>query len=318
MKAVEIQQLTFEYKKGVPVFQDFSLSFDTNLFVVVLGANGSGKSTLLKLILGALTAFEGKILLEGKEYEEHDRTAKIGYVPQSYSLDPEMSVNDILDLVGSLYSIHGTELKKRKLYLCEHLGIDKILHRQVKHLSGGQKQLVNVALGIIHDPDIILLDEPFTGLDFGVKSKLISFLNGLDKTIICVSHDLEMAESYAEKVLVIDQGKVQDFRSPKEIISSYPFLLKEIDFKKKIEIKTDFSPEIAVILRDNRLLLSCADRKDLKNEIAVFEEHNASEISGTRSSENNLKSALIGHYRFSLSEFENKKDKGTGKKSKRQ
>ena len=193
---IELQHIKFKYPKGELVFDDFNISFNKGDFIFVLGANGSGKSSLLKLILGAESPKKGNIFFEGKEITSiKTRSKLIGYIPQSYGLDHEMYVEDILNFIGSLHQLSKQELTERKSFLIKSLGLNHIINKKVKKLSGGQKQLVNIALGLIHNPEILLIDEPFVGLDYGIKSKIISFLNSINKTIICVSHDIEMQKT---------------------------------------------------------------------------------------------------------------------------
>lgn len=319
MKEIELQHIKFKYPKGDLVFNDFNISFTKNDFVFVLGANGSGKSSLLKLILGAVTPQAGTIQLQGEIINSIQKKSQlIGYIPQSYGLDHEMYVDDILNFIGSLHQLSKQELKERKQYLIEALGLSHILDKKVKKLSGGQKQLVNIALGLIHNPEILLIDEPFVGLDYGIKSNIISFLNSIDKTIICVSHDIEMAENNASKILLIDKGEIQDYRTPKEIIDSNPYYLEEIDFKNLIDFETNFNTEITAVQHHNRLIVSCPNQADLINEIVIFKKEYASKISSTRNSQNNLQSTLVGFNKLSLSEKVKEKKKGKVKGNKKQ
>jgi ABC-type multidrug transport system ATPase subunit len=315
---IELQHIKFKYPKGELVFDDFNISFNKGDFIFVLGANGSGKSSLLKLILGAESPKKGNIFFEGKEITSiKTRSKLIGYIPQSYGLDHEMYVEDILNFIGSLHQLSKQELTERKSFLIKSLGLNHIINKKVKKLSGGQKQLVNIALGLIHNPEILLIDEPFVGLDYGIKSKIISFLNSINKTIICVSHDIEMAENNASKVLFIEDGVIQDYRDPKEIIESNPYYLEEIDFKEELDFKVTFDGEISSTKHHNRLIVTCPNKEDLVNKIKLFKEENSAKISSTRHCENNLQSTLVGFNKLSLTDKQaDKKGKGNKKRRK--
>ncbi len=317
MKAIELQHIKFKYPKGALVFDDFSVEFEKGDFVFLLGANGSGKSSLLKLILGAEIPQKGNVVFEGKEIKNvKSRSKLIGYIPQSYGLDHEMYVTDILDFIGSLHDLSRKKFKERKLFLINALGLNYIVNKKVKKLSGGQKQLVNIALGLIHNPDILLIDEPFVGLDYGIKSKIISFLNAIHKTILCVSHDIEMAENNATKILLIDKGVMQDYRNPKEIIASNPYFLEEIDFKEAIDFDVNFDDEISSVKHHNRLIVSCPNRLELVEKVKLFKKENIDKISSTRYCENNLQSTLVGFNKLSLVEKQGE-EKGKGKKKRK-
>jgi ABC-type multidrug transport system ATPase subunit len=318
VKAIELQHIKFKYPKGDLVFDDFSVDFNKGDFIFLLGANGSGKSSLLKLILGAVKPKKGAVLFAGNQIDSvQTRSKLIGYIPQSYGLDHEMYVTDIIDFIGSLHDLSRQEFKERKSFLINALGLDHIIDKKVKKLSGGQKQLVNIALGLIHNPDILLIDEPFVGLDYGIKSKIISFLNAIKKTIICVSHDIEMAENNATKILLINKGVIQDYRSPSEIIASNPYYLEEIDFKEAIDFDAKLDDEISSVKHHNRLIVSCPNRIELIDKIKVFKEEFSAKIASTRYCENNLQSTLVGFNKLSLAEKEGgKKGKGNKKRKK--
>jgi ABC-type multidrug transport system ATPase subunit len=220
-----------------------------------------------------------------------------------------MYVEDILNYIGSLHRLSSKELRDRKAFLITALGLNNIIDKKVKTLSGGQKQLVNIAVGLIHDPDILLIDEPFVGLDYGIKSKIISFLNSIKKTIICASHDIEIAENNASKILLINNGVTQDYREPKEIIKDNPYYLEEIDFKEKFEAPWEFSDEVSSSKHHNRLILSCPNKTELIDEVAAFKQEFNSKISSTRISQNNLQSTLVGFNKFSLNDIKAEKKK---------
>ena len=200
---------------------------------VLLGQNGSGKSTILKLILGAVSASEGSILFDNKKINNTSKKSRlIGYIPQSYSLDGEMFVKDIIPFIASLHGLEKNNIDERKAFLEHSLGLTPFFNKQIKKLSGGQKQLVNIAIGLTHNPEILLLDEPFVGLDFNVKLNLISFLKSLNKTIICVTHDIDLAERNADTIILLKNGKILEQSKPAALIRKHPYITAEIDFKE--------------------------------------------------------------------------------------
>lgn len=310
MSEIELRDISFKYRKGASVYENFNLLVESGSFIFLLGANGSGKSSLLKIVLGAVTPDNGRVFFQGKEVKSSKQRPKlIGYVPQNYGLDNEMYVDDILNYIGSLHQLSSKKLRERKAFLTNALGLDNLTDMKVKTLSGGQKQLVNIAVGLIHNPDILLIDEPFVGLDYGIKSKIIAFLNSINKTIICASHDIEMAENNASKILLLNSGVAEDYRAPKEIIEDNPYYLEEIDFKVPIETDWDFSAQISSSKHHNRLTLSCPNKKELIDEVIAFKQEYNSTISSTRISQNNLQSTLVGFNNFSLNDKKGEKKK---------
>ncbi len=171
-------------------------------------------------------------------------------------------------------------------------------------------------MGLIHDPDILLIDEPFVGLDYGVKSKIITFLKSVNKTILCVSHDLELAENNATKVLLLDQGKALEFSNPSDIISGNPYVLEELDLKTGSAIDPSFSNEFSVVNHNNRLIISCPNTNENKKTLSDFKTQYQAAIFSSKSAENNLLSTLVGHYNYTLSSGEKGAKKGKKNKKK--
>ena len=310
---VELNDINFKYPKGEVIFKDFNLSIEDKEFTCLLGPNGSGKSTLIKLILGAISPSKGTTFFNNSEFSNiSERSKLIGYIPQSYSLDGEMFVEDSIAFIGSLYGLDSKSIAERKSFLEKSLALTPLLQKQIKKLSGGQKQLINIALGLVHDPEILLLDEPFVGLDYGIKSTLLSFLNSLNKTIICITHDLKVAETNADTIVLLKRGKILEQRKPSELINQHPYVLTEIDFKEEAELQSfTFSEGISFTLQNRRATLSYKLTSALDKEIEIFNEKYRTLISSTQVYRNNLTSTLVGLHNFSVT------IKGEGKKHKK-
>ena len=299
MLDVEFQHINFSYKNEKPLFNNLNLSFKKGDFCFVLGANGSGKTSLLKLLIGENKAQSGKILFNNISIEKRSELTKlIGYIPQEQSLDHEMSVSDIIDFTASFYFLNGTELKIQKELLVTSLGIEALLQKKIKQVSGGQTQMVNVVLGLLHSPEIILLDEPFVGLDFEKTSKLIALLRTLNKTVICITHDLDVAEQYSDSILIMKEGAILEQGNPTEITEKNPFIFQEIECKKLLQV--NFPSEIKSEIFQNKITLSYLNKPKLTSLVNSFLEEQSGQILGLKTIKNTLKASVIGLHHLSL------------------
>ena len=312
--SVELHDISFKYQKGPSIFDGFNLKFDTGGFFFILGSNGSGKSTLLNLILGWLNPSSGTISYQGKEINSKKQLASlIGYVPQDPSVDPEMSVSDILDFIGSCHHLSTDQLVQNKKQITEALDIQDLLDKRIKFLSGGQRQKVNIAVGLIHLPEIILLDEPFTGLDYYTSVKVLTALVNMKKTVLCVTHDIDIAEQYATEVLVLKNGQLIEKDRPSELIKNHSFFLQEIDFNIDISSQLpNLDESVRYMIQQNRLILSYPNKNTSVESVENFKEAHKSYIIKESSASDTLKSTIVGLHDISFSAAPKKKAKKGG------
>lgn len=213
---IKIENLGYDFGEGW-VLHNLNLQIDSGDFVAVIGANGAGKSTLLRLIAHILRPTEGYITMYGRPLNEFKDWGKVGYVPQNPGRQQRTFPISVREVV-SLGRLDGRSLFQR-FNATDEAAVDDIMQRfaltdlakrKIGDLSGGQQQRVFLARAMVNDPELLLLDEPATGVDPDAKVELyrmLGDLNRLDgKTIIMVSHDLELASQYAKKALCLDQG----------------------------------------------------------------------------------------------------------------
>jgi ABC-2 type transport system ATP-binding protein len=211
--AIQIRHLNFQYAEnsGV-VFKDFNLNIAVGERFGLLGPNGAGKTTLMNLMTGVLQAKSGKIKLLGKEISEDKEVKKLfGFVPQFHSFYQELSPAENLEFFGAWAGLNRTEIKERTKELLSALGLSYVADKPVSKFSGGMKNRVNLAIGVIHRPKILFLDEPTTGVDVQTRHAIVDYLKELNKagtTLIYTSHHLTEAESLCTKVALIDEGKI--------------------------------------------------------------------------------------------------------------
>lgn len=210
------------------ILKDVSIHIHCGKLTVIIGKNGAGKSTLLKAILGEIP-HEGSITFKSKNNEE--KKIKIGYVPQK--LDLENSPITVYDMVASFSSNKPTFLyKSKKIYekIKEHLkdfGADDLIDRKVNRLSGGELQRVMLGMAMMSKPDLLILDEPISGIDKNGKEqfyeKVYDLKKSNDMAIILVSHDFEYVKKYADEVILLNQVIEKDGK-PDEVFKSQIFV----------------------------------------------------------------------------------------------
>lgn len=210
------------------ILKDVSIHIHCGKLTVIIGKNGAGKSTLLKAILGEMP-HEGSITFKNKNNEE--KKIKIGYVPQK--LDLENSPITVYDMVASFSSNKPTFLfKSKKLYekIKEHLkdfGADNLIDRKVNRLSGGELQRVMLGMAMMSKPDLLILDEPISGIDKNGKEqfykKIYDLKKSNDMAIILVSHDFEYVKKYADDVILLNQV-IEKEGTPDEVFKSKIFV----------------------------------------------------------------------------------------------
>jgi ABC-2 type transport system ATP-binding protein len=211
--AIDIQNLHFQYAEnsGV-VFNDFNLQIKVGERFGLLGPNGAGKTTLMNLMTGVLLAKAGSVKLCGK-VSGNDKEAKklFGFVPQFHSFYQELSPAENLEFFGAWSGLRRKEIQERTKELLSVLGLSNVAHKPVSKFSGGMKNRVNLAIGVIHRPKILFLDEPTTGVDVQTRHAIIDYLKELNAsgtTLIYTSHHLTEAESLCTQVALIDEGKI--------------------------------------------------------------------------------------------------------------
>lgn len=210
------------------ILKNVNIHIHCGKLTVIIGKNGAGKSTLLKAILGEMP-HEGSITFKNKNNEE--KKIKIGYVPQK--LDLENSPITVYDMVASFSSNKPTFLfKSKKLYekIKEHLkdfGADNLIDRKVNRLSGGELQRVMLGMAMMSKPDLLILDEPISGIDKNGKEqfykKIYDLKKSNDMAIILVSHDFEYVKKYADDVILLNQV-IEKEGTPDEVLKSKIFI----------------------------------------------------------------------------------------------
>jgi len=220
--AINIDGLCFGYTSKNAhqlILNQLSLSFEPGQLTCLLGANGAGKTTLINLLLGRLTSQQGSIGYFEQQLDIKDVRQRIGAMLQDSSAPERATPFELLTLFSSYYP-NPVELSK----LIKQLGLTPILNQQFGRLSGGQKQLVLLALALCANPDILFLDEPSVGMDVATRRilwQVIEQYKQLGKTIILTTHYLEEADALADRIVVLHQGKITADGTPAQLKSQF-------------------------------------------------------------------------------------------------
>jgi len=219
---IEVQNLTKRYGRFTAV-EDVSFRVERGEILGFLGPNGAGKSTTMRILTGFMPATAGKAIVAGYDVFEQPIEAKrrTGYLPETPPLYPDMTVRDYLTFVSKIKGVQPSERKQRIKYVMERVRVDDMAGRLCARLSKGYKQRVGLAQALIHNPDVLILDEPTAGLDpkqIIETRQLIKELAG-DHTIILSTHILPEVSQTCERVVIINKGKVVAIDTPDNLTS---------------------------------------------------------------------------------------------------
>jgi ABC-2 type transport system ATP-binding protein len=204
-----------------------SFQVDEGEMFGLLGPNGAGKTTLLSIVAGLLTPTAGQVRIQGKEFRTHVAESKrtVGMVPQDLALYPELTAQENLRFFAELYGIHGPELSQRVTEVLAMVGLEDHAGQRAGRFSGGMKRRLNLGASLMHQPRLLLLDEPTTGVDPQSRNHIfeeVRRLNATGVTIIYTSHYMEEVEALCTRIGIMDQGKLI-------ACDTLPNLLHELD-----------------------------------------------------------------------------------------
>jgi len=209
---IEVKDLRKNYGTNVAV-GGISFQIERGETIGLLGPNGAGKTTTVAIISGLLRPDSGEVLIEGRAIsgDSDPLKHKIGLVPQDLALYDELSAHDNLSFFGALYRLDGPALARAAAAALDLVGLTDKAKEKVGTFSGGMKRRLNLAAALMHDPDILLLDEPTVGVDPQSRNAIFDNLETLKKrgkTLLYTTHYMEEAERLCDRVVIIDHGKV--------------------------------------------------------------------------------------------------------------
>lgn len=221
---ISIENLCKHYRNaGKNALDGLNLAIVEGEVFGVLGPNGAGKTTLFSILSGILPMTSGNVTIAGLDLKTDLESIKykLGVVPQEIALYPSLSAEDNLLYIGRMYGMIGEELKEKVDYRIRQFGLSEVKDKPVKTYSGGMKRRVNLLGGILHQPEVLILDEPTEGMDVQSRAVMMEMLRKLNKeegmTILYTSHYLEQAEIFCDRVAILNHGKQLVVGDPKDL-----------------------------------------------------------------------------------------------------
>ncbi|MBA2939619.1 ABC transporter ATP-binding protein [Paenibacillus sp. CGMCC 1.16610] len=226
---IRFEQVSKKYSERTYALQGVDLHIEKGEFFVLIGPSGSGKTTMLKMVNRLIEPTSGEIFLNNKsirDYNIHELRCNIGYVLQSIALFPHMTIEKNISIVPELRGWSAKAIHIRVNELLEMVGLDPLTYRNRRpaELSGGQQQRVGVVRALAANPDIVLMDEPFSALDpisrDQLQQDLVVLKKTISKTILFVTHDIQEAVLLGDRICLMQAGNVVQVGSAKELIEN--------------------------------------------------------------------------------------------------
>lgn len=275
-----LSHINFEAKKGE--------------IIGFLGPNGAGKSTMMKILTTYISATSGKATVAGYDVVEDSLEVRkrIGYLPEHNSLYTDMYVREYLHFIAGIYKV--ADEKNRIDEIIGLVGLKSEQHKKIEELSKGFRQRVGLAAAMIHDPEVLILDEPTTGLDPNQLSEIRSLIKniGKEKTVLLSTHIMQEVEALCTRVLIINNGKIIADKSTKDLKKSFKEQnLLEVEFDKEIEINLleENFPNVSVErIADNLYRISSRADNDIRAKLFKWAVKNGLSILSQKEMESNL------------------------------
>lgn len=272
MKVIEIRDLVKKYGNNIAV-DNINLSIDEGEIYGLLGPNGAGKSTTINMLCSLLKPNSGSLKIFGVDVQEHnmDVKKKIGLVPQNVAIYKDFTAYENVKFFGELYGLRGNKLKESVNKALEFVGLLDVAKDQAKSFSGGMVRRLNIACAIVHEPKLIIMDEPTVGIDPQSRNHILNAVKTLNKngtTIIYTTHYMEEAENLCSKIGIIDKGKIIVEGSTDELksmVSDKKTLQIRVDDVYKLEIENikKIKGVSEIIIDQNCLTINT--QKEIKN-----------------------------------------------------
>jgi len=237
--ALEVKNLRKVYEGGLEALKGINLSIPQGSFYGLLGPNGAGKTTTIGIITGLVNITSGSATIMGHDSVKEFRQARklIGLSPQELNFDVFFSIGELLELQAGYYGLSNKEAKERTTIMLEQFGLTEKRNSRARELSGGMKRRVQIAKSLVHDPKIVILDEPTAGVDIELRHMLWNYLRQINeegKTILLTTHYIEEAEQLCETVSIINDGKIIVTDSPDNLTQSHGMSGLEITLTSEV------------------------------------------------------------------------------------
>ncbi|MBK6885156.1 MAG: ABC transporter ATP-binding protein [Tetrasphaera sp.] len=243
--ALDCANVSFRYDKKKPILKGVSFQIEQGVIYGLLGPNGAGKSTLVKILLGLNEPAEGQVRWFGQPISAQTRR-RIGYVPQDLALLYDLSAVDNVKFFGRLNGLSGDRLESQTKRVLDFVGLWDERKKSPGEYSGGMKRRLNIACGIVHAPDVVIMDEPTVGVDPQSRNRIMESIEQLrdeGTTVVYISHYMEEVERLCTQIGVIDEGRYLCGGTLTELLEAYaPEAIVNLQLAKDVNISpTDFA-----------------------------------------------------------------------------
>ena len=267
MDAITIRNLTKKYGDGTVALHNSSFSITKGEFFALLGQNGAGKTTTINILTGLANKTGGEVLLFGQDVVRNYRQARslVGLVPQEFNLDQFDKVYNVLFFNAGYFGIPRSQRPAKIESLLRELGLWEKRHSKVRELSGGMKRKVMIARALIHEPKILILDEPTAGVDVETRKSLWTYFRRLNQkgtTILLTTHYIEEAEELCQRIAIIHKGSIIALDTKDNLLE----LLERETIKVVLSEPVPFLPPLlkkyGAAVQNNTLLLTINPKKN--------------------------------------------------------
>lgn len=280
-KPIEVNNLTKTFRHPMKVWdrveavRDFSFSVESGEIVGFVGHNGAGKTTAIKMLMGLIWPTSGKISIFGKKPGDVSIKNKLGFLPERPYFYSQLTGMDVLKYFGKLSGLKGTNLIDRAEKVLRQVGIYNDRNRRLGGYSKGMLQRIGLAQAIIHDPELVIMDEPMSGLDPVGRREVKEIIRSLKrdgKSVIFSSHILSDIENLSDRVLIIENGLKKSFGTVREIVDPENIRYR-IEFGGKDEMKdAAFSLFKGIRVVSDRFIVDCESLVDFNSKLSTIVE----------------------------------------------
>ncbi len=297
MKALSIQHLTKVYNTGLKALDGVSLDVEQGDFFALLGPNGAGKSTTIGIITSLITKTAGDITIFGTNLDSQPEQAKsyLGLVPQEFNFNGFEQVKHILITQAGYYGMSSREAEPRADALLHQLGLWDKRHTPSRALSGGMKRRLMIARALVHDPKLLILDEPTAGVDIELRRSMWAFLqkiNAQGTTIILTTHYLEEAENLCRNIAIIDRGTIIENTDMKSLLNRLDKEVFVLDLKAPLTKTIDID-HIQLTQIDSTTLEVEVQRDQSLNTLFTNLSNQGIEVSSMKNKANRLEELFL-------------------------
>jgi ABC-2 type transport system ATP-binding protein len=297
MNALEIKNLRKTYKNGFEALKGIDLQVKKGDFFALLGPNGAGKSTIIGIICSLINKSSGDVFIEGHDLSLFPQKAKqnLGVVPQEFNFNVFEPVEEILVNQAGYYGVKRAEAFKRAEIHLKQTGLWDKRHEMARDLSGGMKRRLMIARALMHNPKILILDEPTAGVDIEIRRSMWSFLEELNAqgtTIILTTHYLEEAEQLCKNIAIIDQGLIIKNCAMTELLSELDSECLVLNLKTSLDTTPLLGDYSAHLLNETTLEVEIKKNEGV-NTLFELLSNNKIEVLSMRNKSNRLEQLFL-------------------------